>query len=406
MAVEVPLGDLGTNAFRVTVFDGSGRSISGATSTIEILRTHASATGIPATQTIAVKVRESVSGARNVLDPLITKGTLLPASGTKSFRAGRDLEAGERGHLDFVLYQDEGVPEPELNLCIGAFRVDGTDIPDRAKIRVGDEIIFQWSMSDSGLLSATVELPSLAQTFATPKFYAPQAGHQQFDLDAGSRLANAMLRDAREELESCEQGLGERGQSELRDAQEQLEKQEEILRQAHDEDTTRSVSEAARRLRQEIARVRLDPTHRTQMLQQRLAEQQTSYNRFCRESADAAVSDRFDEHGLYARRALDREDEKGLGEAEAHLDEMATLYSRQLWQDPGYIIALFQRLAQEPFLATDREAYDALLARGAKALERGDIDELRRTIAGLWDLQINLGGVDKDIARLATIVRG
>src|SRR5262249_22257714 len=160
----------------------------------------------------------------------------------------------------------------------GAFRVDGKDIPEQYRIRVGDEIIFQWAMSDSGLLSATVELPSVAQTFATPKFYAPQAGHQQFDLDAGSKLAHAMLNRPRDVLEPCGQALGGRGQSELRELEEQLEQQEENLRQAHDGDTTRSVSEAARRLRQDIARVRLNPSHRIEILQQRLADQQKSYN--------------------------------------------------------------------------------------------------------------------------------
>ena len=405
LVLEIPLGELGENSFRVTVFDSTGRPITKATTTLSIVRTYASAAGIPATQTVAVKVRETLTGARNVLEPIIQKGSLLPASGAKSFRSGRDLESGERGHLDFELYQDDGIAEPELNLCIGAFRIEGKDLPEGARIRAGDEVIFNWCMSDSGLLSATVELPSVAQSFATPKFYAPQAGHQQFDQESGSQLGQAVLLDARQELEACEDAIGGSGHADLRGVEERIQAQEEVLRQAHDADTTRSVTEAGRRIRQEIARVRLDPHNHGKVLEKRLGELQTEYNRLCRDQAEAGVSDRFDEHGLFVRRALERGDEKGVAEAEAHLDDMESLYWRQLWLDPGYIVALFQRLSGERFLAADKEAYDALLVAGEEALNRNDIDDVRRVILRIWDLQINVGSVDTEMARLASIVR-
>ena len=63
---------------------------------ITIFRTHASAAGIPATYTLSVKVVETTSGQeRNELEPLVTKGTLLPADGSKSFRAAKRLRGGQ-----------------------------------------------------------------------------------------------------------------------------------------------------------------------------------------------------------------------------------------------------------------------------------------------------------------------
>src|SRR3546814_10234193 len=97
---------------------------------------------------------------RNVLESIIEKGTLLPANGIKRFRAAHDLRAGGDGQIDLELYQQApSVPEPELNLRVGAFRISGNDLAPGMAIRKHDEIIVQWSMDDNGLLSESIELP-------------------------------------------------------------------------------------------------------------------------------------------------------------------------------------------------------------------------------------------------------
>src|SRR5262249_27238289 len=127
MTIELPLTTRGDNLFRVFVFDPQGAPVTQAATQFTITRTYASAAGIPATQTIAATVLdESGVGARDVLEPVIEKGTLLPATGTKKFRAARDLKAGSDEHIDLELYQQAaGVPEPDANLHIGNFRIDG-----------------------------------------------------------------------------------------------------------------------------------------------------------------------------------------------------------------------------------------------------------------------------------------
>ena len=126
LSIEVPVSNRGDNRFRITVYDSFGTPVAEASSEFTIFRSHASAAGIPATHTIAVKVVEVASGdARNELEPLVTKGTLLPAHGSKLFRAAKDLRGGQPGQIDFELYQQgEGVPEPEFNLYVGSFAVN------------------------------------------------------------------------------------------------------------------------------------------------------------------------------------------------------------------------------------------------------------------------------------------
>jgi Hsp70 protein len=85
--VDLSARDLGENRFQVTVFDGSGLPLQGAGSTIVITRTHTSAAAIPATQTISVKVRAGATRLNNTLQPIIQKGTPLPANGSQPLKA-------------------------------------------------------------------------------------------------------------------------------------------------------------------------------------------------------------------------------------------------------------------------------------------------------------------------------
>ena len=159
LSVEVPVANRGDNRFRITVYDSSGAPVVEACAEITIFRTHASAAGIPATHTLSVKVVETASGQeRNELEPLITKGTLLPAQGSKSFRAAKDMRGGQSGQIDIEFFQQaEGVPEPELNLIVGSLQLDArNDLEEGDFLREGDGIIIRWEMDDNGLLKCAV----------------------------------------------------------------------------------------------------------------------------------------------------------------------------------------------------------------------------------------------------------
>jgi molecular chaperone DnaK len=195
-SIDLPTRTLGENQFRLTVFDGSGLPVAQAGSTIVITRTHSTAAAIPATQTIAVKVRSGSTGLRNILQPLIKKGTPLPASGSQPLRAAYSIGPNLPGQIDLELFQDEGALEPDLNLAIGSFRIRHHDLPEGMTIKEGDPVIFHWTMNDSGLLTVTAELPSLHQTFASSRFYVDQEGHRSFEGQAGEKLVETAITQA------------------------------------------------------------------------------------------------------------------------------------------------------------------------------------------------------------------
>src|SRR5262249_49691321 len=141
-----------------SVLDGSGKPLPQHDQTLTITRLVASAGSIPAVHTIAVKVLDHAFAQENILLPLIKKGDVLPTQNTLSIKSARNLKAHEAGHISFELFQVEYPERIDLNLCVGVFRIGGEDLSDGTAIKEGDAISFDWRMSDSGILQATVVL--------------------------------------------------------------------------------------------------------------------------------------------------------------------------------------------------------------------------------------------------------
>ncbi len=406
LTIEVPLNKRGDNRFRILVFDPKGVPVPQVTKEIAVTRTHASAAGIPATQIIAVKVREGGPGReRNALDTVVAKGTSLPATGTKPLRAAHDLRSGEDRHIDFELYQQAAdVPEPELNLFIGSFRINGSDITPGLVIRKSDEIVVHWKMDDNGLLNASIEIPSVGQTFEG-RFYADTVGHRNFEGEDGEQLANDELDAAEGDLASAHAAFGSKAVGELDRLQTKLDAQRENIDQAYDADARRSIAEEARHVRQAISRLRHDPDNRGETLAQELAELKSQFDRFARKEAGAESTARFDELSAIARQNIAHASVDSFNAAERALAEMQQIYARELFQQPGYLIFLFRTFAKERHLAIDKSLLNRHVHEGERAIAANDIDALRHVIAEMYDNRISVGGVDRGIEQLADLMR-
>jgi molecular chaperone DnaK len=406
-SVDLPLTDMGENRFRLLVFDPSGRPVASASSDFVIVRTHASAQGIPATQNIAIKVRESDHSGRNTLLLFIEKGTLLPAQGSCKVRAARRIKSGEPGHLDFELFQQDQreVKDPDLNLPIGSFRISSDDLPEGLAIRKGDTIIFNWQMNDGGILTATVDLPPpVGQSFTTPKFYVDEPGRRSFEGEDGTRFASAILDRAEEELDRAEDIGGSDAAGETRRLRECLAEQRESLDQAFDADTKRSVTEQARHLRQAISRIVYAPKYRARALARELADLKSLFNWAAREAADRRQASRFDELARDAAQEIARGTESDLTYAERRLEEMGTITRQILWSTPAFVVQAFKAAAERAHLAADPTKYQRQIKSGRDALETGDIDGLREIVFDMLRNQVSIGG-SQTTAALATIMR-
>ena len=148
LEVKLPLPRVGEHRFRANVFDPQGRPVPAASTELTIVRTHASARGIPATRHLAVKLRESDLSQGNTLDVFLPKGEQLPKSNRLPVRAAESLRSGEPGHVAIELFEQDqkDVKQPELNRAVGVLQVKGSDLPEGQVLRKGDEIVFHWHM--------------------------------------------------------------------------------------------------------------------------------------------------------------------------------------------------------------------------------------------------------------------
>ena len=411
LKIKVPLANDGTNRVRVTVFEADGRPLLTGSQVLMITRAVATTAGVPATQTLAVKVLDAPDAHENTLATLIEKGTLLPAEGQARYRAARDLGSGEPGAISLELFQLEYPDKTELNLCVGVFRITGEDLPHGYRIKNGDPIIFNWNMSDSGILQATVSLPRADQPAAdangvelrAPRFYSPQAGEVSFDPEGGLQFVRALLRQATDELEDVEAALGPEADRELAILEQRLEDQEEaIAEDGDDPEVIRRTAEETRFIRQDIAR--LTKRHQGVVLQRRLGKLSAIYNRVARERADPAEAARFDTHAAAVQKAIDAMDSAHAQEAERHLAEMRDLFFSAAWRDANYVTMWFRRLAEEPYLFPDQDEFDALTEEGTEAVSRNDMAALRSIVTKLLEARIAISPSDS-AAELATIMR-
>lgn len=407
MSFDVPLPNMGKNSFRVTAFNESGKPIKIDGSQFDIQRTLSSSASVPATQTISVRVREGSQSVKNILHPIIMKGTALPAKGSQMFRAARELRGGDSSdHLDFELFQDEGAPEPSHNLGVGVFRISGVDLESGFNLREGEELIFHWNMSDSGLISARIEIPKFSLSIDNGQVYLAQASHQMFDLENGTLLAQNVLQKAEDDIEDLSQSIGDGSNINLEAAKEELKRQKTELANAPDADTTRAVTEKARHIRQKISKIKNDPVHRGKILKSEIVEKKEIFDEYCRTNAHPKIKDKFDKHLAFATDAIAQQTESALKEAEQHILEARSILSKELWRNDEVVINRFNTIREQSYLATDKESFKRLVSVGIDAIKRNDIEEVRRTYFKLAELQVSVGNVDENLTKLSGLLRG
>ncbi|HUY68747.1 MAG TPA: Hsp70 family protein [Alphaproteobacteria bacterium] len=405
LTISLPLKETGEHAFEVHVLDESGKALPQHDQKLTVNRLVASTAGIPAAQTVAVKALEHAYGQNNILLPLVKKGDPLPAEGQAPFKSARALKSHEAGVLNFELFQVEYPERVDLNLCVGLFRVSGEDLPGGFVIKEGDAIAFNWRMSDSGILEASVKIGDGkdAIELRAPRFYAPQAGQVSFDGEQGAKFAASILKQGEEEWGDLAAALGPEGGPEVQLLKTRLAEQRDILDEsAGDAEAIRRVTEESRFIRQDIARI--GKKNRAAMLQRRLGKMTAIFNRVARAHAEKPEQARFDNHATHVQQILDDKEEAGFDDADLHLAEMRDLFFSVAWRDPNYIYTWYKRLLTEPFLFPDKAEYEAMTKEGNGLIEKDDRAAMKELVGRMLNARIALGASDV-AGELATIVK-
>ena len=406
LTISLPLKATGVHEFKAEVLDKAGNVLPQHEETLTVTRLIATAASIPVAQTIAVKALDHAFAQNNILMPLVTKGEILPATGRVKFKSARNLRPHEAGYISFEVFQVEYPEKLELNLCVGVFRIGGEDLPDAYLVKDGDVITFDWRMSDSGILEATVHLDDGAHgplELKAPRFYAPQAGQVSFAGEQGTKFVASLLKQGEEEWGDLAGAVGPEGGPEIAVLRTRLMDQRETLNEAaQDSEILRGIAEEIRFVRQDIARI--GRKHRGAMVQRRLGKMQAVFNRIARAHAEKPESARFDNHAFKVQQIIDDAAPEAFDDADLHLTEMRDLFFNAAWRNADYIYTWFKRLASEPYLFPDANEFAAMTREGEELVARGDKAGLKNLVSKMLSARIALDASDT-AGELATIVR-
>jgi molecular chaperone DnaK len=404
LTILVPLKDSGEHHFTAHVLDEKGEIIPQHDQMLTITRLVASTGSIPAAQTIAVKALDHVHAQENVLMSLVKKGEVLPAQGRVKFTSARGLKAHESGYVSFEVFQVEYPERVDLNLCVGVFRVGGEDLPENYVLAENAPITFDWQISDSGILQATVRIEGASPLeLKAPRFYAPQAGQVSFAGQSGLQFATAIVKQGEEEWGDLAAAVGPEGGPEVQLLKMRLGEQSETLAEAStDPETVRRVAEESRFVRQDIAR--LGKKYRSAMLQRRMGKMTAVFNRIARAHAEASEAGRFDNHTAKIQKIIDDGASQSLDDADLHLAEMRDLFFAVAWRDKDYVQTWFKRLSGEPYLFPDADEYQQMVKEGEGLAASPDPDKMRDIVKRMLAARVALGASDM-AGELATIVK-
>jgi len=402
LSINVNVRKNGENRFKVTVFDQQGKAVEDASREIVITRAEASTASVPMTYTLAVKIQHGFVGyERNKLEALVKKGTALPAQGKRTFRTGKTLVGGEDDFISVEFYEmADNIDTPEHNLHIGNFRLNSRDELERGeRINRGDDFVIDWRMSDNGKLSFAVELPSLGRVIDAKDLYRPEDGGINYDGQRGAEVATTMLARVESDLDELETTLDEDADP-SGDIRKRIERQHAALSTSVDADTHRSVAEEARKLRQEVALLKMSPGNEERVLDDEVVKAETSFDEL-RDIAQPVDTERHDKLLVTARRSIR---EKNYDAARRSLDEMQGIRMKVLAESPDFLIEIFRRLAEEHHLAVDEALHAQLLEAGVEAAKSGDVERLRMIIGQMFSNRVSTGVDPTEIVELAHLL--
>ncbi len=403
-ALSIPLLVVGENKVEIHILNASGDVLKELAQTLIITRLVATPKELPAAQTIGVKVRKSLESDENSFSILVNKGDSLPTSGQLKLKSAATLKSGSPGFIGFEVFQVEYPERTELNLCVGLFRIDGTDLPKGHVIRVGEPLVFDWTMSQGGILQASVKLPASNIELKAPRFYAPQAGQISFEGESGLKFTRAVLERALEEWGDLAAAVGPEAGPEINLLKARLDEQKEILEESIDDpETVRRTSEEARFIRQDT--VRLERKYGTEMMQRHLGKLLAVFNRAGRGKAEEQEIKAFDDLAEKVQKIIDSENKAALSAGELCLTEMRRLFFAAAWRDTAYVEAWFSRLRTQVWLFADQEEFLRLTTQAEKARNDGKQDAFREAVLELLAARMSLGASDA-VNDLASIVKG
>src|SRR5262249_34415052 len=150
-------------------------------------------------------------------------------------------------------------------------------------------------------------------------------GHKNFDGEDGALLASDALQSAELDIDWLERALGPQVAENAASLRRRLQRQHENLRLASDADTHRSITEEARLIRQEVARLRTKPEFVNAAIRSEIDEFVEAYSVEVLPLVDPKTNMQIQRLAGHARETIQRGGPHAAEDAKHSYDEMRSL---------------------------------------------------------------------------------
>lgn len=360
--VRVVLEPHRTSVFEITAFSDDGGRVRLNADRLAI--THGlAAAAPPISRTLSVV---ALTGAdEESIEPMLPKGSPLPAVRERTFRTVRALKPGDdSAALDVHVVEGES-PRAENNRHVGYLRIEAKDIDDELPAGTPIEIKLRVDESRGVVAQAYIPLVDFRKENVLTDKYVPE-------VDVA--LVEGQLAEA---VDRARQVAGDRTAS--------LERIEQTAAEIETDLTAEeSVDRAERRLKELRDDIeRLASETQAERLVKQVADELADTRGIVSEHGDAQDRVQFDALEAETERAVASRDVTRMTRA---VDELRRMYFKVLYAQPWFWVDYFIDLSEQAQTSSRAAEFRPMIDRGRAALDQQDIDALRRVCEDLWDM--------------------
>ncbi|MFP4539376.1 MAG: Hsp70 family protein [Candidatus Paceibacterota bacterium] len=365
-----------TNLYWVYLFDKSGNAVPIEPDLFTITHTHTVFSGgAPLPHSIGVAVAKKDLKTNFVsteeVFPFFEKGTALPAKRTEDgFKTARKLTKGEKDNkLDIKITEGES-DIPDRNTYICELSIKGSDLPH--DLPEGTEVEITIEVNESREVAVTVYIPLIDLALTEVRTYEDELVNvEQIETefsDQKERTKKIVQNCSAEEKERLDANIQSISTS---------------IQNAHlDEDEKRKANKQLKDLK-----IALDKLEKEKEMPQLVGEYRTNLesakkiiNEYADEKEREIYIDQLKEITSEGEKAIEHDDKDLLIRVNEQLQELT---ARALFSNPATWVYQFEKITEGNSRFLDEKEARYYTDKGRRAIEFGDVDELKRCVRSL-----------------------
>lgn len=364
-----------TNVFWLYLFDDAGNTLPMFPDSFSI--THGMTVGgAPIPHNIGViyanKGFDSGFQVRETCDPYFEKNSIPPLKKSNPYKTVKKLEKGKKNYLPIKVYEGNS-PNPDNNEVITFIKLDGEKLP--YDLPAGTDVDVEISVDESRSVTVEVYIPSLGLTLNG------RADTYKQDVDVAELEKDLAVQ--KERLRTIKNNVSEEEYAQLESAIDNL--GTNIKNANLDNDDK---SKAERDMRE--LKTNFDKLESSKELPQ-LTDEFRAKIENAREVLGELDDSPDKQQGLLEVSELEKDGEKAVSEKDKTMllrvnEQIEQVTMRFVFQNPAAWVYMLNQIKEKRDELAKKTDADYFIQKAEKAIEDGDVDQLKRCVRNLLDL--------------------